>query len=344
MTDQQPSSEAWKKMVLRSMPSPAWLEGDAPKSDVVISTRQRRARNLVGHRFPHHASDTELEMCMKSVLDAIQHPRLKLHVHNKLTAAERDFLLGNRLISADFRPNEPGRALLSDESRLISIMVNEEDHLRIQALSPGWSIDTAESAVDHVMGCLEQSLDFMYDESLGYLTASPANTGTAMRRSALFHLIGLAHTKRLMSVLKALSTWGLTARGMFGEASRAVGAFFQVSTTHQRMHEFVGAADYLIEEERKARREVSHEELADRAAKVKEYVSELQEISLSDGLRVLAWVRWASCAGLRGFPESQRTVDSWISTMEVHGTQDQRIAARHRAVFLKDRALAKSGA
>ena len=332
------SSEAWKKMVLRSMPAPAWLEGEAPDSDVVISSRVRCARNLEGHRFPHHASHTELEMILQKVLEAAKHPRLELNIQHKLTAAERDYLLGNRLISADFLPNEPGRALLTDENRLVSIMVNEEDHLRVQALSPGWSITTAHAAVDHVLGCMQQSLDFMHDERLGYLTSSPANTGTALRRSALFHLIALAHTRRLMSVLKALSTWGLTARGLFGEASRAVGAFFQVSTTHQGMHDFVGAAEYLIEEERKARLDVQATELAEKAEQARLFVEQTQEVSLSDALRVLAWLRWAAAAGVRGFPRSQRTVDEWISTMEVHGTQDQRIAARHRAVFLRDRA------
>jgi protein arginine kinase len=337
MSETHASSEAWKKMVLRSMPAPAWLEGEAPDSDVVISSRMRCARNLVGHRFPHHCNDIELEMVLKKILEAIQHPRLQLNVQHKLTAAERDYLLGNRLISVDFLPNDPGRALLTDDNRLVSIMVNEEDHLRIQALSSGWSITTAQAAVDHTIGCLEQSLDFMWDERLGHLTASPSNTGTAMRRSALFHLIALAHTKRLMSVLKALGTWGLTARGMFGESSRAVGAFFQVSTTHQGMHEFVGAAEYLIEEERKARNQVSVQELTDKAENARLFVHQTQEISLSDALRVLAWTRWASAIGIKGFPRSQRTVDEWISTMEVHGTQDQRIAAKHRAVFLKDR-------
>lgn len=337
----QPSSEAWKKMVLRSMPEPAWLDSDAPDSDVVISSRMRCARNLVGHRFPHHASDSELELILESVRESSEHPRLKLKSQENMTAAERDYLIGNRLISAEFKPNLPGRALLTNETKLISIMVNEEDHLRIQALSPGRSLETAQAAVDHVIGCMEQSLDFMYDDNLGYLTACVANTGTAQRRSALFHLIALAHTRRLMGVLKALSTWGLTARGMFGESSRAVGAFFQISTTHQRLPEFTGAAEYLIDEERKARHEVTRHELEEKAGLAKNYVIQSQEVSLADALRILAWVRWAATAGVKGFPESQRDVDSWISTMEVHGTQDQRIAARHRAVFLRERLMQK---
>lgn len=337
MSKGQPSSEAWKKMVLRSMPEPAWLDSDAPDSDVVISSRMRCARNLVGHRFPHHASDSELELVLQSVHESCEHPRLKLESQENITSAERDYLIGNRLISADFKPNLPGRALLTNDTKLISIMVNEEDHLRIQALSPGRSIKTAQAAVDHVVGCMEQSLDFMYDDNLGYLTASPANTGSAQRRSALFHLIALAHTRRLMSVLKALSTWGITARGMFGESSRAVGAFFQVSTTHQRLPEFTGAVDYLIDEERKARQEVARSDLVERAELARQYSIETQEVSLADALRILAWIRWAATAEIKGFPESQREVDSWISTMEVHGTQDQRIAARHRAVFLRER-------
>lgn len=342
MPESPHSSEAWKKMVLRSMPSPAWLEGESPDSDIVISSRMRCARNIVGLRFPHHASEAELQMCLKAVVEASKHPRLNLNLHQRLTPAERDFLLGNRLISSDFMPNTHGRALLTDDSRLVSIMVNEEDHLRIQALSSGWSIETATAAVEHVLACFEQSIDFMYDESLGYLTASPTNTGTAIRRSALFHLIGLAHSKRLMSVLKALSTWGLTARGMYGESSRAIGAFFQVSTTHQRIHEFVGATEYLVEEERKARAETSVEELSERAEQARMYALSSQEVSLADALRILAWIRWASSCGVRGFPANERVVDSWISTMEIHGTQDPRIASMHRAVYLRDRLSQKS--
>ena len=337
MPEATPDSETWKKMVLSGMPTPAWLEGDAPASEIVISSRQRYARNLREFPFPHHASEHQLTTILQLVQDAVDDAELDLASYENLTHAERDFMLGSRLVSPEFRCNEPGRALLLDRGKTVSIMVNEEDHLRIQALTPGWSIVTAQAAGDRMLSQLASRLQFMHSDQLGYLTASPSNLGHARRRSALFHLIGLAHTKRLMNVLKALSAWGLTARGLFGESSRAVGAFFQVSTTEQRMPEFVGAGEYLIEEEQKARMEVRQSELTDKAEQARDFAIGSTEISLADAMRVFAWVRWASSTGLPDFAFSHREVDRWISTLDVQGTQDQRIASRHRAVFVRER-------
>lgn len=331
----QPSSEAWKKMVLRSMPAPAWLERDAPDGDIVISSRIRYARNLRGFRFPHHASNEELReirSLLRSAADGWQH-----NAFETLTEAERDFMIGSRLISPEFKHKGVGRVLMLDPSRTVSLMVNEEDHLRLQALTAGWSIKTAQASAEATLRHISQSLRYMQHPQLGFLTASPTNRGVARRRSALFHLIGLAHTKRLPQVIRALGAWGLTARGLYGESSRAVGAFFQVSAVAARLPEFLGACEYLIGEERQARREVTRLELQDRARQAAEFAISSAEIGLADALRVLGWVRWASAVSLPGYPEGHREVDAMISTMEVHGTQDQRTAARHRATFLRER-------
>ena len=139
------------------------------------------------------------------------------------------------------------------------------------------------------------------------------------------------------AVLKALAAWDLTARGLFGESSRAVGAFFQVSAIRGGLPEFMGACDYLITEERKARREVTRLILEERTRAAVEFAVSSNEISLADALRVLAWIRWAATAGVGVAPASYRDVDLWVSTMEVHGTQDSKTAARHRAVFVRER-------
>ncbi len=332
---QQSYAESWKKMVLRSMPSPSWLAADAPHGEIVVSSRVRHARNLRGLRFPHHASSDEL----RTISDAIKRSvkGLKVETHNRLTEAERDFLLGSRLISPDFLYNQVGRALILDHPRAMSLMINEEDHLRLQALTAGWSIQTAHGIADEMLSHLDEHLSFMSSPEIGFLTASPFNAGTAMRRSALFHLIGLAHTKRLMPVLNALSAWDLTARGLFGESSRAVGAFFQVSATRGSLPEFLGACDYLIQEERKARRDVTRLELEDRTKAAREFALASTEISLADALRVFAWERWASAAGVPGCASTYRDVDLWVSIMEIHGTQDTQTASRHRATFTRDR-------
>lgn len=322
-------------MVLRSMPSPAWLAADAPAGDIVVSSRVRYARNLCGIKFPHFASPDELRTVNSAVKNAAS--GLSLETNLKVTEAERDFLLGCRLVSPDFRHRDVGRSLLLDKERMVSVMVNEEDHLRLQGLTAGWSIETAQSAVDVVLDHFDERLSFMCHDDIGYLTASPFNAGPAMRRSALFHLIGLAQTRRLPAVLNALAAWDLTARGLFGESSRAVGAFFQVSAIRGSLPEFLGACEYLIAEERKARREVTRARLEDRTRAAIDFAVASSEISLADALRVLGWVRWAASAGLDGAPTTHREVDLWVSTMEIHGTQDSQTAARHRAVFVRER-------
>lgn len=315
------------------MPSPAWLGPDSPQGDVVVSTRFRYARNLRGMPFPHHCTPERATLVCRAVTDAAK--AIELQPQGKLTDAERDFLLGSRLISSDFEPRKPGRELLLDRSRTLSVMVNEEDHLRIQAMVGGWSPQTARVAADDCLAAFESRLHFAYAEPWGYLTASKYNCGDAGRWSALFHFIGLAHRRRLQPLLKALGSGGVTARGLFGESSRAVGAFFQVSTTRLSLPEFVGACELLLRKEREARADVPRTELRERFRQAVETAESSTELDLREALRILAWVRWASSVGLEGAPESPREVDRSVSTMEVFGTQDPATAARHRAEFVR---------
>lgn len=127
-------------MVLRTMPPPAWLSPDAPQCDIVLSSRCRLMRNLRGFRFPHHAPLEELSEVSSRVCKAAG---AHFEVHKRLTTPERDYLLGCRLLSPDFAYLEPFRALLLDGAFECSVMVNEEDHLRLQTLTAGWSVDAA---------------------------------------------------------------------------------------------------------------------------------------------------------------------------------------------------------
>ncbi|MDI9636511.1 hypothetical protein QPK87_01185 [Kamptonema cortianum] len=331
------SSESWKKMVLRSMPPPAWLEPDAPDGDVVVSTRHRFARNLCSFRFPHHASNEELRLIQQQVQSAAKVSPVPLEPMGRLTEAERDYLLGSRLISADFSHREVGRSVLLDRSRMVSVMVNEEDHLRIQAVTGGWSAWTAEETCRNIHDHLARHLSFAKTHEYGYITACPTNLGVAERRSALFHLIGLATQGKLPRMLRSLHLMGFVPRGLFGEASRGVAAFIQVSSTTSGQEDFRGACAQLIREERMARRETQRSEITDRALPAIEFAIASKEISLRDALLVLGWVRWAAAVELPGFKTKAREVDAWTAQMEVFGTQEASVAARHRADFLRVR-------
>lgn len=330
-------SESWKKLVLRSMPAPAWLKVDAPEGDIVVSTRHRMARNLTGFHFPSHATSEDLRAVMQQIKSAAERSPLKLNPMTRLTEAERDYLLGARLISPDFQHREPGRMALLDEDRVVSVMVNEEDHLRIQALTAGWSPESADHAANEVLRNLSPYLQFMSHPGLGPLTASPANLPGGERRSALFHLIGLGTMSKLPRMLRSLSLMGLTTRGLYGESSRGVAAFIQVSCTKASEADFKGACVQLIREERMARREVRRDQVLDKVAPAVDFAIASKEISLRDALLVIGYVRWAASIDLEGYRTEPRAADLWTATMEFFGTQDPKVAARHRADFLRTR-------
>ncbi len=350
MASQVSDSESWRRIVLGSMPPAAWLASDGSHRDVVLSTRFRVMRNLAGHRFPSSAGPDELRTIKKSVLSAassadrrlapdgsVRNRGSRVDVYEAISPAERQFLIGSRLLSPDFEWRAPGRALLLDRARSVSLMVNEEDHLRLQAITAAWSPESAQASASSSLGTLESGLEFAYSPRFGYLAASPYNAGIGVRVSAMFHLVGLAHTGRLPTVLEALANRGMASRGLFGEASRAVGAYVQVSSTTGHREDFAGAGSYLVEEERSARASVPPDEVAERARAAALHAQSSRTVSLSEAFRVLSWIRWAASVRGSGFPTGLRELDGWWAQMELRSSGDEAVAARQRAEFLRER-------
>ena len=322
-------------MVLSSMPKPAWLGEDSPESDVVLSARVRIMRNLRGRKFPHAASAEESVEAMQRIVEAARAAGLELEANLAITQAERDYLVGCRLVSPDFEWSKPGRALLTDRSGAISLMINEEDHLRVQALAGGWRFREAEAMAERCIAGLERRLEFAWSPAFGYLSASPYNTGHGRRLSAMFHLIGCAHRRKLGTVVSALGVRGLTVRGLFGESSRAVGAFTQVSYVGSLESEFLGACDYLIRSEREARALVSREEIGRKGGEALDFARRSVNLELADALRVLAWLRWASYLEDARFPWSARTIDAALTSMQVRAEPRDGSANQERARSLR---------
>lgn len=326
------STEDWKAMVLRSLPKPAWLAAEAPDADVVLSTRARALRNLRGYRFPHAASKEELLEVLGRILEAAGR---RYEALRQETLAERAYLVGCRLISPEFKWSEPGRALLLDRARAFAAMVNEEDHLRLQCLMPGWSFEAACRMLDEAVGYFGSRLEFAWSEEFGFLAASPYNAGEGIRHSAMCHLIGLANARRMAACMRALAGQGIVVRGLFGESSRAVGAFVQVSITRHAPGEFAGAMEYLIREERAARASLSAASLRQKVAQARDFAVSSRALSLPDALRVMAWVRLGASLGLPGMPASPREVDAWLTTIELRSPMDEERAAADRARQLR---------
>ena len=317
------------------LPTPAWLAPDAPSGDVVLSSRARYLRNIAGHKFPNAASQIELENILQEILDAATAAHLDLKIYRSVSPVEREHFIACRLASHHFSLDKPGRALLLNHENSLSVMVNEEDHMRVQGLTAGWSIREAAQQSDDTLYRLGKHIPFAHSPKFGYLAASPFNAGEGRRFSSMFHLIGLAQSKRLPTVLRALSGRGLVARGLFGEASRAVGAFMQVSATSGPLVDFTGACEYLLKEERSARESLGRTILEEKAGQALEFLHHSTSLALADALRILAWARWASSIGWHGFPIGTREVDTLITSLELRTHTKEEHAAQRRLEMLR---------
>jgi protein arginine kinase len=217
----------------------SWLEASGPHADIVLSTRVRLARNLQGHSFSPRIRDVERLQILDQVQQiAEKHTGLKGGISldlNALSPLSRRVLLERHLISREVAGAEAGDApargagLILGPRDAIGVIVNEEDHLRLQSLMSGLCLRETYQRVDRLDEELGDQLAYAYHQEFGYLTSCPTNVGTGLRASILVHLPGLVLTKDIGKVLQGISHVGLTFRGLYGEGSEVVGNFFQIS-------------------------------------------------------------------------------------------------------------------
>lgn len=213
-----------------------WMEDSGPDNDVVISSRIRLARNLIGLPFPHFMSDADARKVIGAVQTAISQKsmikkmgQLEFSEISKLSSIEREILVEKHLVSPHHIENPVNRAVIIASDETVSIMVNEEDHLRIQCILSGLQIEETWNLADKIDDLLEQVLDFSFCEKRGYLTSCPTNVGTGLRASVMLHLPGLVMAKQVAQIVHAMSQIGLVVRGYYGEGTEASGNLFQIS-------------------------------------------------------------------------------------------------------------------
>jgi len=210
-----------------------WLQGDGPDPDRILSTRVRLARNLAGIHFVGKALEEDLgrvyESVSKAALGTEEFRGGAAQKMGELSVLDRQFLLERHLISHDLTGDSGGRGLISSLDERASILVNEEDHLRIQALEGGFQLEQAWERAAKVDEALEARLSFAWSDELGYLTACPTNVGTGMRASVLMHLPALVLSQKMKKILAGVNQVGLNVRGYYGEGTEVMGNFFQIS-------------------------------------------------------------------------------------------------------------------
>lgn len=211
----------------------SWLSGKGPESEIVFSSRIRLARNIADFSFPCRASTSQKERVLTTIKEV--HPfiaRIKDSVFIRMsdvTELDRQLLLERHVISRQhcLADKEKGLILSADEE--ISIMINEEDHLRAQVITSGFDLKKCWDILDNIDNDLSRKVSFSFMSDFGYLTSCPTNLGTGMRSSCMLHLPALVLTKKINNILELLARISFTTRGIFGEGTQALGNFFQVS-------------------------------------------------------------------------------------------------------------------
>jgi len=332
-----------------------WLRGTGPESDVVISTRIRLARNLAAFPFTNRASaaqKAELESLLRDRVTRLDVPHPLGYVNvAALPPLDRQFLVERQLISRELANAEGPRGVAFDEREAVSLMINEEDQLRLQTMRSGLALDQAWNEIDHVDDTLEAKVSYAWSEQFGYLTACPTNVGTGMRASVMVHLPALGLTRQLEKVFRSLQKINLVVRGLYGEGSRASGDFFQISnqitlgkSETGALSEIQGVISRILFYERQARGVLVHEkrqELHDRVSRALGTLQHATMMTSDETMELLSSVRLGINLGLLDDISLHTVNELFIHTQPAHlqkltgGSMDGEERNAARAQYLR---------
>ncbi len=292
----------------------------ASKSAVVLMTRIRLARNLAGQPFPGWAKEAQKreirDQCMQAVAALPQMKRgLAIPVEN-LEELQKQILVERHLISRELCHAKAGGGIVISKDQSCVVMVNEEDHLRIQVLRSGFQFKKVWNTINTLDTDLEEHVDFAFSPRLGYLSACPTNLGTGIRASAMMHLPGLVISSQMEKVVRAVNQLGMAVRGLFGEGSDASGSIFQISnqTTLGESEEGIikhlhGVLNTIVEQELNARQkllETDPNKLSDKIGRAFGILQNGYLLNSGEAMNLLSLIRLGIDLGV--FPDAERAV------------------------------------
>jgi protein arginine kinase len=322
-----------------------WMSGGT-WHPIVISSRVRLARNLAKLPFPGWAKKSERVRILEEIKPEVDTlPAIKdgfSEQLNELSATEKQVLVERHLISREHAAKGMGSAVVINPQQTISIMINEEDHLRMQAITCGLELEKTFQLIDEIDTALEAQLDFAFDEELGYLTACPTNVGTGMRASAMVHLPGLVLGEQINQVVNSVNKIGLAVRGLYGEGTEAMGNLFQVSnqtTLGEKEDQIIGrlhkVIETLIQRETQARENLmatKRTTLMDQIGRAYGILTHAYSISSKEALNLISVLRLGIDLGF--FPEEGRGIinELLMETQPAHlqNLSQQKLAAEER--------------
>lgn len=292
----------------------SWTKNEGPLNHIVISSRVRLARNLAKIPMPPFQNESQSHTVLERTKKAVEAVRLAGNAElfflrlSELPALEKQILLEKHLISPEHLEDKPNRGLAISADETISIMVNEEDHIRLQVLLPGLQLDKAWELADKFDNLLEEYLEFAFCEKKGYLTACPTNVGTGLRASVMVHIPALVMTRQASKIFHTLSQLGLAVRGLYGEGTESRGNIFQISnqiTLGEKESEIVqnlsGVTRQIVDKEEEMRKILLKEmplQLTDRVGRAYGILSNAAILSSEEALNLLSDLRLGVDLGL----------------------------------------------
>lgn len=309
-----------------------WLLGNGPESDIVMSSRIRLARNVADFPFIRRCTDIDranLESNVREQLrDKGKFAEFQFINVATLDPLDRQFLVERQLISRELCDGNGARSVAIDPQERMSVMINEEDHLRIQVMKSGFDLKVAWQQIDELDDLIGHYINYAFHDNLGFLTACPTNVGTGMRVSVLIHLPALVITHQIEKVFRSLQRINLVVRGLYGEGSQAHGDFYQVSnqitlgkTEEDLIQRVSEVIPVLINYERKAREYLINENQQDLFEQVIQAYAKLQnaqQISSEETMHLLSRVRLGINLGLIGDVEIPTVNKLLIHTQPAH--------------------------
>ena len=289
-----------------------WYEKSGAEGDVIISTRVRLARNLAAYPFPNRMTAEQKTEAEKKVCDALLNSNSVIasafgfYPMDEMTREQAVSLVERHIVSPEFVAESKGRGILISKDESISIMVNEEDHVRIQILKEGLSLEASAEMADRIDTLLHENLHFAFDPELGYLTQCPTNLGTGMRASVMMHLPALTESGGMGRISANLSKLGLVIRGTYGEGSQVIGAMYQLSnqitlglSEKEAIQNLQNITMQLMQEERKARKAlVQHIAVQDKIGRSAGIIRGAKMLSCDEYMNLISHVRLGLAEGI----------------------------------------------
>jgi len=309
-----------------------WLRGTGPDSDIVISTRVRLARNVAGYPFVSRLEpDRQAELTdtlRHHIVDRDIIPEVHYFNLNIARELERRLLVERHLISKEHEEASGERGVAIQRSEAISIMINEEDHLRLQVLRSGFELDATWDTISGVDAAIGQHVQYAYSERLGFLTACPTNVGTGMRVSVMLHLPALEMTKQIEKVFHAVAKINLAVRGLYGEGTQAAGNFYQISnqvtlgkTEQEILKEIRGTVPQITINEHKARdilMRQNRKQLEDRVWRAYAMLRSARIISSGETMALLSHLRLGVNLGIISNVDIAGINQLFVKTLPAH--------------------------